>query len=258
MYHFHEGITRDLADGAQLLLLGVEFRCGKSIPGLLSLPCGRVVQTEGAIPAQTSTEPQAGAAKNHVVRTARVVMGMRVTEMVPQRYPEDRSLHEDLGLWQVLHVKSNWEKKVAAYLKGKNISYYMPLQKIRRTVGCFRSTRITEVPLFRGYVCFALQRDEHQFLYGSSMFVRILQVEDQERFVNELQAVGRAIETEDDIVLRPGLVPGKRAVILSGPLKGTEGVVVGSGPKRRLALSVQMFNQTVLVRLDPFTDVRPV
>ena len=143
-------------------------------------------------------------------------MGMRVTEMVPPRYPEDRPLHEDLGLWQVLHVKSNWEKKVAAYLMGKNISYYMPLQRIRRTVGCFRSTRITEVPLFRGYVCFALERDEHQLLYGSGMFVRILQVEDQERFVNELKAVGRAIETEDDLVLRPGVVPGRKVVILSG------------------------------------------
>lgn len=184
------------------------------------------------------------------------MMCVHIKELVPQRYPEGRPLCADTGLWRVLHVKSNWEKKVAAYLMGKNISYYLPSMKMRMSAGYRRSSRITEVPLFRGYVCYALERDEHHLLYGSRMFVRILQVDDQERFVRELQAVDTAIQTENDLILRPGLYPGKRVVILSGPLKDTEGVVVESGSKRSLALSVKMFNQTVLVRIDPFTRVR--
>ena len=202
--------------------------------------------------------PEGISAEIDVVSMGGMVMGVQIREIVPQRYPEDRPLVADLGLWQVLHVKSNWEKKVAAYLMGKNISYYLPSRSVRMTIACRRSTRITEVPLFRGYVCYALERDDHHLLYGSGMFVRILQVEDQERFVTELEAVGKAIQTRDDLVLRPGVFPGKKVVILSGPLKGTEGVVVGRGRRRSLALSVEMFNQTVLVRIDPFTDVRPV
>jgi transcription antitermination factor NusG len=197
-------------------------------------------------------------AERGMVRVVRTVNCMQPREEVPQRYPEGRSISEDLGLWRVLHVKSNWEKKVAAHLMSKNISYYLPLRRARRSAGRFRSSRIIEVPVFKGYVCFALEEDEQQLLYGSGLFVRILPVEDQERFVKELQAIGRAIETEEDLTLWSGVVPGKRVVIESGPLKGTEGVVVGSGTKRRLALSVQMFNQSVLVRLDPFTDVHPV
>jgi transcription antitermination factor NusG len=183
---------------------------------------------------------------------------MQPREEVPQRYPEGRAISEDLGLWRVLHVKSNWEKKVAAHLMSKKISYYLPLRRVRKSAGRLHSSRIIEVPVFRGYVCFALEEDDQQLLYGSGLFVRILPVEDQERFVKELQAVGKAVETADDLIMWPGVVPGKKVVIESGPLKGTEGVVVGSGSKRRLALSVQMFNQSVLVKLDPFTEVHPV
>jgi transcription antitermination factor NusG len=185
-------------------------------------------------------------------------MNVQLKESIPQRYPEDRPLEADLGLWRVLHVKSNWEKKVAAYLMGKNISYYLPSLKMRISVAYRRCTRVTEVPLFRGYVCYALERDEHHHLYGSGMFVRILQVDDQERFVKELLGIGRALQSQNELILRPGVYPGKRVVILSGPLKGTEGVVVDSGPRRSLALSVKMFNQTVLVKIDPFTEVRAI
>jgi hypothetical protein len=191
------------------------------------------------------------------VGVVKPVMSTSPTEPVPQRYPKDRPLHEDLGSWCVMHVKPNCEKKVAAYLRNRDIGYYLPLYVKKRNVGYFRRIRTTEVPLFRGYLCVVLGKGEQRCLYGSGTFLRIIQVEDQDRFVRELGAVARAIETEDDLILRPGLAPGKSAVILSGPLKGMEGVIVGRNPSRRLALSVQMFNQTVLVRLDPLVEVEP-
>ena len=47
-------------------------------------------------------------------------------------------------------------------------------------------------------------------------------------------------------------------LILSGPLEGTEGVVVHRRTERQLALSVEMFNQSVLVKLDPWTKIEPL
>ena len=44
-------------------------------------------------------------------------------------------------------------------------------------------------------------------------------------------------------------------MILSGPLEGAVGVVLRKRTSKQLALSVEMFNQTVLVKLDPYTDV---
>ena len=173
----------------------------------------------------------------------------------PSRYPEDRPLDEDMGSWWVLHIKPNCEKRVATYLLNRNVSYYLPLYRKESRIGYFKRLRTTEVPLFRGYLCFALDKEDHNVLYGTRKLVRIIRVEDQERFVRELQAVARAIDTGENLMVQPGLVPGKKVLILSGPLEGTVGVVVRRRKERQLALSVEMFNQSVLVRLDPNTQV---
>lgn len=178
--------------------------------------------------------------------------------VIPPRFPEDRSLELDLGNWWVLHVKPNCEKMVATYLLNRGISYYLPLYARQTRVGYFKRVRTTVVPLFNGYLCFALDKNEHNLLYDSKKFVRIIRVEDQEAFVNELTAVERAIESGENLIVRPGLVPGRKVLILSGPLEGTEGVVVRSRLERQLALSVKMFNQSVLVRLDSLTKIEPL
>ncbi len=174
---------------------------------------------------------------------------------IPVRYPDDRPLEEDLGDWGVLHVKPNCEKLVAGYLLNRNIAYYLPLHRKKSRVGYFKRFRITEEPLFRGYLCFALPKREHNLLYGSKKLVRIVEVDDQERFVKELQAVAKAVEAGNDLLVEPGLVPGKKVRVLSGPLEGTQGTIVKRRKERQLALSVHMFNQTVLVKLDLNTKV---
>ena len=176
-------------------------------------------------------------------------------DTIPTRYPDDRSLDADLGSWWVMHIKPNCEKQVASYLITRNVSYYFPTYTRKTRVGNLGRTRVAEVPVFRGYICFALGKEDHHLLYGTHKFVRIIKVEDQERFVKELSAVARAIVSGEHLTLRGGLVPGKRVLILAGPLEGTEGVVVGKPQTRRLALSVKMFNQTVLVRMDPLTPL---
>jgi len=176
--------------------------------------------------------------------------------VIPARHPEDRPLDEDLGEWWVMHIKPNCERKVASYLLHRNISYYLPLYKRRSKIGYYKRLRETEAPLFSGYICFALDKELHTLLYDTSKFVRIIKVQDQERFVQELKSIEKAIETGQDLHVQPGFVPGKRVLILSGPMAGIEGVVVRSRLERQLALSVKMFNQTVLLKLDPDTKVK--
>jgi transcription antitermination factor NusG len=178
--------------------------------------------------------------------------------MIRPRYPEDRPLDADLGSWWVMHIKPNCEKQVAAYLMNRNISYYLPIYKKAEKVGYFGRIRTTEVPLFRGYLCFALEKTKHTLLYDTKKLVRIINVDDQERFVKELSGVATAVESGAQLSIHPGLTPGRRVLILSGPLEGTEGVVVKRRMERRLALSVRMFNQTVMVELDQFTKVEPL
>lgn len=178
-----------------------------------------------------------------------------ISPMIVSRYPPDRPLAHDLGLWWVLHVKPNCEKLMAKFLMNREIGYYLPLYGRKERVGYYQRIRVSVVPLFRGYLCIALDREQHHLLYDSKKFVRIIRVEDQERLIKELESVVKAIESGEDLNVRGGLVPGKKVLILSGPLQGTEGVVVQRRKEAQLALSVTMFNQSVLVKLDPFTKL---
>jgi len=177
---------------------------------------------------------------------------------VPARYPEGRTLEEDLGLWWILYTKPRCERQIVQYLLNRDISYYLPLYRRKIRYGNLRRTRTRELPLFNGYICFALDKQDHNLLYDCKKFVRIIRVDSQARFVKEMQAVVQAVETQDDLLVRGGLTPGRRILILSGPMMGHEGVIVRLRGKKHLALSVKMFNQTVLVRLDPETMLEPV
>ncbi|MEW6139947.1 MAG: transcription termination/antitermination NusG family protein [Thermodesulfobacteriota bacterium] len=180
---------------------------------------------------------------------------MMIMAGAPTRFPEDRPLKADLGHWWVVHVKPNCEKMMATYLFNRGISYFLPMYRKKQRQGHFKRFKIIEEPLFRGYLCFALEKEDHNLLYDTKKLVRIIQVKDQEKFVQELEAVARVAEKLDDLVVKPGLAPGKKIMILSGPLEGTIGVILRRRETKQLALSVEMFNQTVLVRLDPDTEV---
>jgi len=182
---------------------------------------------------------------------------MSETESLPLRYPENRSLEADLGSWWVLHVKPNCENRIAAYLHNREVGYYLPMIPVTEKYGGLGRLRTTVKPLFRGYVCMALEERRHDLLFDTKKIVKVIRVENQEEFVKEMEAVSKALAGPSDLLVQPGLVPGKRVVILSGPLQGAEGVVVRRGSGAKLAISVTMFNQTVLVKLDRETKVEP-
>jgi transcriptional antiterminator RfaH len=175
------------------------------------------------------------------------------------RYPEGRPLEADLGTWWVVHTKPNCEAGLANYLEKREISYYLPLVKKKKIVGALRRVRTILAPLFSGYLCFALDKEQHTLLYGTKKFVRIIKVEDQERFVGELTAIAKAIEAQgENFSVQTGIPVGRRVAILSGPLAGHEGVVVRRNKQQKLALSVHLFNQSVVVNLDPTTELEPI
>ncbi|MFH0822901.1 MAG: transcription termination/antitermination NusG family protein [Pseudomonadota bacterium] len=171
------------------------------------------------------------------------------------RYPQGRALEEDVGLWWVIHTKPNCERHVANYLMHREISYYLPAGIEKTRYGNMGKIRVYRVPVFRGYVCVALDKQDHQKLYDTKKLIRLIEVSNQVRFVEELGAVARAAEISEDFTLRSGLARGTRVRILNGPLRGLEGVVIKSRTGKELALSVTMFNQSVSMKLDPSTEL---
>lgn len=180
---------------------------------------------------------------------------MEHATIIPRRFPEDRPLQEDQGLWWVIHTKPNCEKIIATYLYNRRIGYYLPLYKKKERIGYFRRIRVTEVPLFRGYVCVALEKRKHHLLYDSKKWVRIIKVEDQGQFLEELESIDRAIDEEVDLIVRPGLVPGRKVLVRSGPLAGLEGVLLKRRGGNQLGLKATLFNQSVHIKLDALTKL---
>ncbi len=178
-----------------------------------------------------------------------------VGEKVSCRYPENRSLTEDIGQWWALHVKPNREWRMATYLRHKGISYYLPIYEHKRRFGYPPREKITLRPLFRGYICFALHKDNHSVLYDSRDFVRIIEVRNQDQFVRELESVSIALTVGKDLFVRSGLARGKKVFVQNGPFQGVEGIVTRHSKKGQIAISVEMFNRTVIINLDEFTKL---
>ena len=183
-----------------------------------------------------------------------------MTRVPPKpRFPEGRPIADDLGSWWVIHTKPNCEVGLANYMERRGISYYLPLVPKKKIVGMLRRVRTIIVPLFSGYLCFALEKEQHNLLYDTKKFVRIIKVDDQERFVTELTAIAKAIDSQvADFTVHAGILVGKRVAILAGPLQGHEGIVVRRNKQQKLALAVHMFNQSVIVNLDPTTELEPI
>jgi transcription antitermination factor NusG len=177
---------------------------------------------------------------------------------VPSRFPVDRPIEDDTNRWWVLQSKPNRDWKLATYLRNREISYYMPLYDRRIKFGSFGRERVVKAPLFKGYLCVALDRERHSLLYDSHDFAKIIEVKDQATFVKELQSVSRVTTTEQDLQVKEGVLKGRTALITSGPLKGVEGIVVSRAKKGKFAISISMFNRTLILNVNPFTDLEIV
>jgi transcription antitermination factor NusG len=177
---------------------------------------------------------------------------------VLRRYPEERPLGADEGLWWVVRTRTNCEKIIATYLRNRGISYYIPLYRKKERVGCFGRIRVTDVPLLRGYVCMALERRRHHLLYDSKKWIRVIEVPDQRQFVQELEYIEQALVKDVDAIVSPGLVSGKKVIVRSGPLQGVQGVYLKRRRGAQIGLRATLFNQSVNVWLDPYTRLEPI
>lgn len=166
------------------------------------------------------------------------------------RFPEGRALAEDLGLWTVAHVKSRQEKAFAHDLARWGVPYYLPLVEKRTRRRDNNKPRKSIMPLFTGYLAFALEREQREKIYRTHRVANILEVSEQQQFVDELEQVRQVLESGAEVNLVPTFRPGEPVRVRSGPLMGLEGEVLRQKGQTQFIIRVQMFNQAVSVELD--------
>jgi len=167
---------------------------------------------------------------------------------VPQRFPVDRPLEDDLGRWVVARVKPRHEKAVAARLALEGIGYYLPaiLHTHRRPDN--GKPRKAFLPLFPGYLSFVGEENRGRLREAGSV-LQFLSVLDQDRFVRELAWVRRILQLPCGPAERPMIPLGARVRVTRGPLRGVEGILERTRSKCRLWVGVEFFQRHVLVEL---------
>jgi transcription antitermination factor NusG len=153
------------------------------------------------------------------------------------------------GRWWVAHTRPRSEKAFAQDLSGRGVFYYLPLQ--RRVTVSRRTGRTSRslLPLFPGYV-FLYGSEEHRRLaLTTNRIANLLDVHDPARLLAELRQIERALASGAVLDRGPALDVGAWARIVSGPMSGLEGVIAQRLPRLRLALSVHMLSQSVVVEV---------
>ena len=144
--------------------------------------------------------------------------------------------------WQVLHVLSNHERRVAQHLVVRSVEHYIPFY--REKVKWSDRTKIAERPLFSGYV-FARFTPQSRIAVISTPGVLHLLGDEERNLVSseELTKIREGLEA--GIPLRPhgGLAVGMRVRVRGGVFAGAEGVITELRKQCKVILALAAIRQ---------------
>ena len=149
--------------------------------------------------------------------------------------------------WFVCHTRPRCEKKFVTLLKAERIEHYLAVvQSVRRYRN--QTKRFTK-PLFPGYVFAHVPVPRKQRIYQQDLLARAIVVEDESRFLRQLEDVKAIVASGYELSLLPLLTRGRRVKVVGGPLHGLEGFVDDPSNPRGVVLSVDVLQQGLLVKL---------
>ena len=158
-------------------------------------------------------------------------------------------------LWFVAHTRPRCEKKLLQFCQRDGLLASLPCY---RAAHKYRGkTVVFQKPLFPGYVFLQIAAEQRGKIYGSDHLANLLEVTDQELFVQQLGDVLRAVETDFEIRLAPRIGEGMRVKIKSGPLRGIEGWVEQRYGMSTVLLRMDFIGQAAAVKLDA-TDLETI
>lgn len=165
-------------------------------------------------------------------------------------FPDDCLFREQyLGRWWVAHTKARNEKALAWQLCKMDIPYFLPL--VEKTTKKGKRKFKSLLPLFGGYMFFCGDEEARHKTLTTNRIANIISVADQKLLIDQLQAVHTALTCGSEVDPYPSVVKGKRCRVISGPLKGIEGIVEKKESVTKILLKVDILGQSAAVTIDP-------
>jgi transcriptional antiterminator RfaH len=128
------------------------------------------------------------------------------------------------------------------------VACYLPLRRNVRHSGPVK--RISQVPLFPGYVFLWGTIDDAYLADRTQRVASLIRVPDPERLEWELRNIHRALSTAAPLDPHDALRVGLRARVATGPCAGVEGLIASRSRLDRLVLQVNMLGTAVCLEVD--------
>jgi transcription antitermination factor NusG len=177
----------------------------------------------------------------------------------PFVYPSDLFGEDGAAdrVWTCARTRPRWEKRFAAWLEAGRRPFFMPV--VPRVTRTYRKRRVTELPLFSGYV-FVVGRHHKEAFSRSGCVAYCLHTRspgEAGRLDAQITGVWQALAFGENPVRVTELRPGQTVEITAGPLMGTVGRFVREGGDGRLVIWVDLLGTGVSIEVsDPYV-VRP-
>lgn len=147
--------------------------------------------------------------------------------------------------WWVIYTKSKREKKLGQFALKNNIHYFLPLLDSKKHYQ--RKMIVYKKPLFTCYFFANIDSKERQRLIESGHTVSFIRVEDQEKFIFELQQIRRVRESGTEVMPHSYIEEGRRVKFISGPMKDVEGIVTDVKNIKKVVLQVEILRRAIAV-----------
>jgi transcriptional antiterminator RfaH len=157
--------------------------------------------------------------------------------------------------WHVAHTRPKCEKKFAALMAAEGFTHDLPVGKVQRRYGA--RIRVHTKPIFPGYVFAQVPNDAKPRCYQQNLLVRLIEVNNEPRFLSQLEDVRRIAASGLETAVRKLFPKGHTVQVVSGPLRGMQGVVDDPDRPGGVIIMIDALQQGLLVKI-PAIDLRLV
>jgi transcription termination/antitermination protein NusG len=153
--------------------------------------------------------------------------------------------------WFALRVRPNYEKPVAAALRGKGFEEFLPLVRSRRQWS--DRVKMMDLPLFPGYLFCRLNLEQRMPLLTTPGFLYLVGVGKNPEPVDEseIEAIQSVLRSGLPVTPFPSLMVGQKVRLKHGPLRGLEGVVTKIANQHRMYVAVTLLKRSISVEVAP-------
>jgi len=159
-------------------------------------------------------------------------------------------------LWYVAYTNANHEKRVTQQLEKRSVEHFLPLYESTRR---WKDRRVRlQMPLFPGYVFVKLAlRDRLQLLQIPGV-VHLVSFNGHPAPLpqEDIRAIRNCLDGGHQVEPHPYLRAGRRVRVMSGPLRGLDGIILRRKNKARFVLSFELIMRSLAVEIDE-TELMP-